>query len=155
MWPPVGRRTRPRVPAHDPEGDTIAAPRILIVEDHVFFSEALRMLLGQRLSEEHGEEAEFRLAATLADGLRIADEEGPFDVAIVDLMLPDGNGTEVVRRIKASYPETKVAVLSSVRNLSGALEAGADEALGKAVPLSVIIEARGRLAAGEGRPATT
>jgi CheY-like chemotaxis protein len=79
----------------------MAAPRILIVEDHRFFSEALRLMLGRRLSEEHGEDAEFRLAATLADGLRIADEERPFDVAIVDLMLPDGDGTEVVRRIKA------------------------------------------------------
>jgi DNA-binding NarL/FixJ family response regulator len=29
----------------------LAAPRILIVEDHAFFSEALRMLLGRRLSE--------------------------------------------------------------------------------------------------------
>ena len=137
------------------EGDTIAAPRILIVEDHAFFSEALRMLLGRRLSEEHGEDAEFRLAATLTDGLRIADEEGPFDLAIVDLVLPDGDGTEVVREIKAAYPKTRVAVLSSVRDLSGALEAGADEALGKAAPLSVIIEALGRLASGGERPATT
>jgi CheY-like chemotaxis protein len=98
--------------------------RILIVEDHRFFSEALRTLLGRRLSEEHGEDPEFRLAATLADGLRIADREGPFDVTIVDLMLPDGDGTEVVLRIKASYPEMRVAVLSSVLDLSGALEAG-------------------------------
>jgi DNA-binding NarL/FixJ family response regulator len=133
----------------------LTAPRILIVEDHRFFSEALRMLLGRLLSEEHGEEAEFRLAATLADGLRIADAEGPFDLAIVDLNLPDGDGTDVVRKIKAAYPKTRVAVLSSVRDLSGALEAGADEALGKAVPVSVIIEALGRLASGGGRPATT
>ena len=132
----------------------MAAPRILIVEDHRFFSEALRLMLGRRLSEEHGEDAEFRLAATLADGLRIADEERPFDVAIVDLMLPDGDGTEVVRRIKASYPETRVAVLSNVLDISGALEAGADEALGKAVPLQEVIEVLGRLASGGGRPAT-
>ena len=133
----------------------MAATRILIVEDHLFFSEALRMLLGRRLSEEHGEAAEFRLSATVADGLRIADEEGPFDVAVVDLVLPDGDGTEVVRGIKAAYPKTRVAVLSSVRDLSGALAAGADEALGKAVPLSVIIEALGRLASSDGRPTTT
>jgi DNA-binding NarL/FixJ family response regulator len=132
----------------------LAAPRILIVEDHRFFSQALQLLLGQRLSEGHGEAAEFRLAATLADGLRIAEEEGPFDLAIVDLILPDGNGTEVVREIKASYPETRVAVLSSVLDLSGALEAGADEALGKAVPLQETIEVLGRLASGGGRPAT-
>ena len=132
----------------------MAAPRILIVEDHRFFSEALRLMLGRRLSEEHGEDAEFRLAATVTDGLRIADEERPFDVAIVDLVLPDGDGTEVVRRIKASYPETRVAVLSSVLDISGALEAGADEALGKAVPLQETIEVLGRLASGGGRPAT-
>ena len=134
--------------------ETITAPRILFVEDHRYFSEALRMLLGRRLSEEHGEQAEFRLAATLADGLEIAHEEGPFDLAIVDLMLPDGDGTEVVRGIKAAYPKTRVAVLSSVRDLSGALEAGADEALGKQVPLPVIIGALGRLASsGGGRSA--
>jgi CheY-like chemotaxis protein len=75
-----------------------------------------------------------KAAATVAEGLEIAHAEGPFDVAIVDLMLPDGDGTDVVREIKASYPETLVAVLSSVRDLSGALRAGADEALGKAVP---------------------
>jgi DNA-binding NarL/FixJ family response regulator len=132
----------------------MAAPRILIVEDHRFFSEALRLMLGRRLCEEHGEDAEFRVAATVTDGLRIADEERPFDVAIVDLVLPDGDGTEVVRRIKASYPETRVAVLSSVLDISGALEAGADEALGKAVPLQETIEVLGRLASGGGRPAT-
>jgi DNA-binding NarL/FixJ family response regulator len=114
------------------------------------------MLLGRRLSEEHGEgPAEFRLAATVSDGLEIAQAEDPFDVAIVDLVLPDGDGTDVVREIKASYPQTRVAVLSSVRDLSGALEAGADEALGKQAPLPVIIEALGRLVSGGGRPATT
>ncbi len=132
----------------------MAAPRILIVEDHRFFSEALRLMLGRRLCEEHGEDAEFRVAATVTDGLRIADEERPFDVAIVDLTLPDGDGTEVVRRIKAAYPRTRVAVLSNVLDISGALEAGADEALGKAVPLQETIEVLGRLASGGGRPAT-
>ena len=132
----------------------MAALRILIVEDHRFFSEALRLMLGRRLSEEHGEDAEFRLAATVTDGLRIANEERPFDVAIVDLTLPDGNGTEVVRRIKAAYPRTRVAVLSNVLDISGALEAGADEALGKAIPLQEVIEVLGRLASGGGRPAT-
>ena len=69
-------------------------------------------------------------------------------MALVDLMLPDGNGTDVVREIKASYPETLVAVLSSVRDLSGPLRAGADEALGKAVSLPEIVSWLADLAAG-------
>ncbi len=125
-----------------------------MVEDHAFFSQALELVLGQRLSEGALGGATFNRATKVAEGLRLVAEEGPFDVAIVDLMLPDGNGTEVVRRIKASYPETKVAVLSSVRDLSGALEAGADEALGKAIPLRETIEVLARLVSVEGRPAT-
>jgi two-component system, OmpR family, response regulator QseB len=125
--------------------------RILIVEDHRFFSEALKMLLGRRLSEAHGERAKIRLAATVADGLEIADAEGPFDLAVVDLMLPDGDGTEVVRSIKTSYPRTLVAVLSSVLDLSGAIEAGADEALGKAIPMTEIVDRLAELASDEGR----
>jgi NAD(P)-dependent dehydrogenase (short-subunit alcohol dehydrogenase family) len=87
-------------------------------------------------------------AATVAEWLEIAHAEGPFDVAIVDLMLPDGDGTDAVCEIKASYPETLVAVLSSARDLSGALRAGADEALGKAVPLPEIVSSLADLAAG-------
>jgi DNA-binding NarL/FixJ family response regulator len=127
----------------------MAATRVLIVEDHRFFSEALELLLGGRLSDGGADPAEFRRAATVADGLRIAEEEGPFDVAVVDLMLPDGDGTEVVRRIKAAYPRTRVAVLSSVGDLSGALSAGADEAIHKSLPLTEIIEILARLVEDE------
>ena len=84
----------------------------------------------------------------MAEGLEIAHAEGPFDAAIVGLTLPDGNGTDVLREIKASYPETLLAVLSSVRDLSGALRAGTDKALGKAVSLPEIVSSLADLAAG-------
>ncbi len=74
-------------------------------------------------------------------------------MAVVDLMLPDGDGTDVVRAMKERWPETPVCVLSSVEDLSGALSAGADEAIPKSTPLSEIIEALARLASGGGRPA--
>ena len=127
----------------------MAATRILIVEDHRFFSEALQTLLGRRLSDEDAGPVEFRRAATVADGLGLANEEGPFGVAVVDLVLPDGDGTEVVREIEAAYPPTRVAVLSSVSDLSGALTAGADEAIHKSLPLEGIIETLARLVEDE------
>jgi DNA-binding NarL/FixJ family response regulator len=126
--------------------------RILIVEDHIFFSEALVLVLGRRVSEENGEIPEFRRAATVAEGLWLADE-GPFDLAIVDLMLPDGDGTEVVRRIKATSPETRVAVLSSALDLSIAFGAGADEAIGKVGDLQETVATLARLASGRKSPA--
>ena len=126
----------------------------MIVEDHSLFAQALELVLGQRLADEDGE-AEFARAATVADGLGIADRHGPFDLAVVDLVLPDGNGADLVREVKAAYPATRVAVLSAGVDLSGALEAGADDAISKMVPLPEIVARLEALArAAGGRPGT-
>jgi DNA-binding response OmpR family regulator len=123
------------------------------VEDHNLFAQALELVLGQRLADE-GDGAEFARAATVADGLGIADRYGPFDLAVVDLVLPDGNGADLVREVKAAYPATRVAVLSAVVDLSGALSAGADEAISKMVPLPEIVARLEALARAGGRPGT-
>ena len=125
--------------------------RILVVEDHAFFSQALELLLGQRLSEGGYEPAEFHHAATVAEGLRLVAQAGPFALAVVDLMLPDGDGTDVVRAMKERWPETPVAVLSSLWDLSGALAAGADEAVGKVGDLQETVTTLARLVTGGGR----
>ena len=131
-----------------------ATTRVLIVEDHSLFAQALELVLGQRLAGE-GEGAEFARAATVAEGLEVADRHGPFDLAVVDLVLPDGNGADLVREVKAAHPETRVAVLSAVADLSGALSAGADEAVSKMVPLPEIVARLEALArAAGGRPGT-
>ena len=122
-----------------------------MVEDHVFFSRAFELVLERRLSDG-GPPPEFRHAATVADGLRIA-AEAPFDLASVDLVLPDGDGAEVVRKIKGSHPETPVAVLSSALDLSGVLEAGADEVIGKMDDLQQTVATLARLVDGGGRTA--
>lgn len=98
--------------------------------------------------------AEFARAATVADGLELAGRDGPFDLAVVDLILPDGNGADLVREIKAIYPETQVAVLSAVTDLSGSLEAGADDAISKLVPLPEIVGRLEAIARAGDRPAT-
>jgi two-component system response regulator QseB len=124
------------------------------VEDHGLFAQALELVLGQRLADGGGG-AEFARAATVADGLQIAGREGPFDLAVVDLILPDGNGADLVRRVKAAYPETRVAVLSAAQDLAGSLEAGADEAISKMVPLpEIVARLEGLARAAGGRPAT-
>jgi DNA-binding response OmpR family regulator len=123
------------------------------VEDHSLFAQALELVLGQRLADGSGG-AKFARAATVADGLEIADREGPFGLAMVDLILPDGNGADLVREIKAAHPETRVAVLSAVMDLSGSLEAGADDAISKLVPLPEIVARPEALARAGDRPAT-
>ena len=117
----------------------VVGPRILIVEDHHVFSEALELLLGKRLREERVGRAEFRRAATVAGGLGLVHEDGPFDVAIVDLTLPDGDGAEVLGEIRAAHPRTRVAVLGAVSDLSGAQLAGAGGTIGKDRPVDGIV----------------
>ena len=130
-----------------------ATTRVLIVEDHSLFAQALELVLWQRLAGE-GDGAEFVRAATVADGLEVADRHGPFHLAVVDLVLPDGNGADLVREIKAASPETRVVVLSAVTDLSGSLEAGADDAISKLVPLPEIVARLEALARFGDRPAT-
>ncbi len=116
----------------------------LLVEQHAVFRQAMAYLLARDLRVELVEEA-----STLAEARALALENlGGIDVVVSELALPDGDGTEVVRAIKASYPESRVAVLSSVRDLSGALSAGADEVLNKNLSLQEAIGALGRLASG-------
>ena len=67
--------------------------RILVVED----SPPTRDLL-QRSLEENGHVV--TLAARYATGLRLAGE-GEFDVAIVDVTLPDGDGLSLCRDLRA------------------------------------------------------
>ncbi len=130
----------------------MVAPRILIVEDHRVFSEALELALGWRLRERAGR-TEFRRAATVAEGLRLLRGDGPFDVAIVDLMLPDGAGVEVLDEIRASHPRTRVAALGLGRDPSGTLEAGLDETIGKERPFAEMVSRLERLAGGGDRTA--
>ncbi|HKH11406.1 MAG TPA: response regulator [Rubrobacter sp.] len=126
-------------------------PGILIVEDHATFSEAIAFVLGSRLSGGLLGLATFHHATTVAEGLGLVSEKSPLDLAVVDLLLPDGDGMEVVRKIKSFWPETPVAVLSSVEDLSGALASGADEAIAKGLPLTEIVARLAGLVSGGGR----
>ena len=112
---------------------------VLVVEDDAASRNALRLLL--RHSGYEG-----RYAASVSEAMAQLPE-GPCCV-ILDLMLPDGNGTEVVRVIKEYRSETPVCVLSSVQDLSRALAAGADEAIPKSTPLPEIVTILARLVVG-------
>ena len=121
---------------------------VLIVDDHQSFAEALELVLRSTFASAPGNSdvsSKFVRAASVAEGLRLVSEEGPFDLAVVDLMLPDGNGTTVVREIKARTPGTLVAVVSASEDLSEALAAGADEAISKRTGLAEIVASLARL----------
>ena len=122
--------------------------RVLIVDDHYAFAEMLELALRPALAKDPGtpdDYPKFVRATSVAEGLRLVSEDGPFDLAVVDLILPDGDGTKVVREIKRRSPGTPVVVLSASEHLSEALAAGADEAISKRTRLAEIVASLLRL----------
>lgn len=113
--------------------------RMMIVEDHSAFAQALELVLG--------EGTEVVLARTVEEGRTLIGGGEPFDVVVLDLALPDGEGTELVPDIRQSHPQTRVAVLSARDDIGEvASKAGADVAIPKETPLPDIISALRRLA---------
>jgi two-component system, OmpR family, KDP operon response regulator KdpE len=98
-----------------------ASPRILLVDDEVSIQRAVAPLLRAR-----GYEVE--IAATGGDAVRMFNS-GRADLIVLDLGLPDIDGTEVCRRIRA-LAAVPIIVLSA-RGAEGdkvnALELGADD----------------------------
>ncbi len=95
--------------------------RILLVDDEVAIQRAVAPLLRSR-----GYEVE--IAGTGADALRIAAAQPP-DLIVLDLGLPDLEGTEVCRRIRARS-KVPIVVLSARESESdkvNALDLGADD----------------------------
>jgi two-component system KDP operon response regulator KdpE len=102
-----------------------ARPRVLVVDDEPQIVRALKVLL-----REAGFEA--IPAETASQALDLAAVRPP-DAAIVDLVLPDGDGVEVTRRLR-EWSEMPILVLSAVgeeEQKVRALEAGADDYITK------------------------
>lgn len=105
--------------------------RILLIEDN----NALRNALEQYLRE-----AEYIVdsAATGDEGLWAASEN-PYDVILLDLMLPKIDGMEILRRLRTKENPVHILVISARDGLEDrleALDAGADDYLVKPFPLS-------------------
>ena len=94
----------------------------LIVEDQDAMRAALRAFLQAGFPR-----ARFHEAASVARALEICREH-ELHLALVDVLLPDGNGIELTRRLKACSPDVPVIVVSYLSGQSyvdGARDAGA------------------------------
>ncbi len=120
--------------------------RVLLIEDHALFRESLALLLEWRLGLESIE------AGSLAEGRRVLSAaKGRADFAIIDLDLPDGDGSELIERLHQTEPDVPILAFTADRSLvrrARALEAGADEVLAKMEPVEQIIGAAEQLVRG-------
>ncbi|HEX8382644.1 MAG TPA: nitrogen regulation protein NR(I) [Sphingomonas sp.] len=110
--------------------------QILVVDDDA----AIRTVIAQSLRRAgHG----VTLAASLAEADAALSRAVP-DVLVTDVMLPDGDGLDNLRHLRASHPALPVIILSAQNTLSTAVratEAGAYDYLPKPFDLDALTSA--------------
>ena len=94
-------------PATSVLGASASRPSVLLIEDDRGTHSALRKILGKLGWEVHS-------AMTVSSGLSLLDLKP--DAVVLDLMLPDGDGEEILRKIRADQLETKVAITTGIED---------------------------------------
>ncbi len=81
--------------------------RILVLDDDQIMRQLIRGLLERQTDHDVVE------AWNSEDGLR-AFREDPFDLVIADIFMPEKGGIEVIRELRADYPDVKIIAISGV-----------------------------------------
>jgi DNA-binding NarL/FixJ family response regulator len=120
--------------------------RILLVEDHASFRQTLAFVFDQ----EPGFEVVAQ-AGTLAEARGEMDGMVA-DLGVLDLSLPDGEGTELIGELREANPGFAALVLTASLDRAEharAVEAGAAGVLHKSADVDAILDATRRLGDGE------
>ena len=76
-------------------------PRVLVVDDE----ESVRRFAEAALRQARYEVA---VASEGSEALRMAEEQGPFDLILADLVMREMRGDELARQVRRLYPDMKV-----------------------------------------------
>ncbi|RUL56987.1 response regulator transcription factor [Lysinibacillus antri] len=81
--------------------------RILLVEDQAIVRNGLKMIIEQ--------DPQFQIVAQASNGLEALEELNKYrvDLVLMDVRMPKMNGIEATKRIKITYPELKIIILTT------------------------------------------
>jgi DNA-binding NarL/FixJ family response regulator len=122
--------------------------RVLLVDDHELVREGLSRLFAEtpdiRVKESAG---------SVAGAMRlIGRSRFPFDIAIVDVSLPDGNGLDLIRPLRArpggGLPVLVLSIHSDAQYAIRALRKGASGYVTKDSPFGTLADAVRQVASG-------
>lgn len=109
--------------------------RILIIEDEIAICDLLRRFLEKRGFE-------LTTANTLKDGEALIDG-GDFDLLIVDLLLPDGDGMRLLEKAREQHRNWPVIIMTGIgfdeELLQEARRLGASGYISKTLPLGQLL----------------
>ena len=99
---------------------------VLVIDDERNIRTLVSRVLGQDSIEVH-------MAGTGKEGLELADQVDP-DLALVDLRLPDVDGIQILRDLRAKHPQTAVIMITAFGHIESvvvAMKNGATDYLEK------------------------
>jgi DNA-binding NarL/FixJ family response regulator len=115
-----------------------AMAKVLVADDHALVRAGLRQLLAE--SQAIREIGEAATGQQTLDRLR----EGPWDLLILDINMPDRSGLDILKHVRSGFPATRILVLSGYPERQYAvnvLKAGASGYLAKECANEELIKA--------------
>lgn len=82
---------------------------ILIVDDHPLFVEALELVIQSTFKD-----ASVTKATSIETARAALDGDGPFDLVLLDLSMPDTRGLEGIIELRTRYPKLPIVVVSAL-----------------------------------------
>src|SRR5882762_5585721 len=129
--------------AEQPPGDREGKGHVLVIDDEADIRESLDTLLTL-------EGYSVDLAQNAAEGLRALDSRG-YDLVLLDLMMPDRSGMEVLREVRERDQETPIFLITAYGSVEAAVEAlksGANDYFSKPWDNEKLLIEIGRMIAG-------
>jgi two-component system response regulator QseB len=109
--------------------------RILLIEDDPMVGRALKVGMAQ---DGHAADWVQTASAARSAWLSLSDAVDPYDAVIVDLGLPDGSGTELIRKARARGARSVILIVTARGKISDritGLDSGADDYMVKPIDL--------------------
>ena len=110
-------------------------PAILVVDDDIAVCELLQDVLNEHVFRVH-------VCHNGQDALRLAQSDSSIALVLLDMMLPDINGLQVLQQLQKQRPELPVIMLTGLGSESDVvvgLEMGADDYIGKPFNPRVVV----------------
>jgi DNA-binding NarL/FixJ family response regulator len=121
---------------------------ILLVDDHASFRQTLAFVFDQQPDFEVVAQA-----GSLAEARRVLEGlEGEADLGVIDLSLPDGEGTDLIKDLREANEDFAALLLTASLDRTEharAVEAGAAGVVHKSADVDEILDATRRISEGE------